>query len=91
MQQLEAGEGEQAVRWFRQAIWLDESFGLAVFALGRAYDVIGDRGAATRAYRRALRTLGEDGRVPHSDVEDIALVDVVAACHARLLALEGVE
>jgi hypothetical protein len=50
----------------RRALYIDPSFALAAFQLGRAQNLRGDARAALRAYRRALRTLDpEDTRNAH--------------------------
>jgi chemotaxis protein methyltransferase CheR len=88
--ELERGAAAEAVASLRRALWLDESFGLAAFALGRAHDLAGDRAAAGRAYRRALHALGNPAAAQQRDLHEIAPDDVAAACEARLAALEVV-
>ena len=86
--ELGLGDPQAAGRSFRRALYVDPSFGLAAFQLGRAHDLQGDRKAARRAYRQALRTIH-----PYDDrhrviLEDVDLLDIVAACRQRLAALE---
>jgi tetratricopeptide (TPR) repeat protein len=81
---LEAGQPEAAVIALRRAVYTDPCFGLAAFALGRAYDVLGDRRAVRRAYRMALRTLD-----PHDDrhawiLQQVDIGDIAVACRAWL-------
>jgi len=81
---LEAGRPGDAVAALRRALCADTSFGLAAFTLGRAYDVLGDTGAARRCYEMALRTLDplDDRHGPMLEQVDIG--DVAGACRARL-------
>jgi tetratricopeptide (TPR) repeat protein len=76
-----------AVAAFRRALYVDPSFGLAAFELGRTYDALADRSAARRAYEQAVRTLDpEDGR--HQAILDyVEVADVAATCRSRLRAL----
>jgi chemotaxis methyl-accepting protein methylase len=68
----------------RRALYIDPSFALAAFQLGRAQDLRGDARAALRAYRRALRTLDpEDTRYAHL-LERVNVGDIAAACRSRL-------
>ena len=65
-------------------LYLDPTFGLAAFALGRAHEASGDASAARRAYQQALRTIDmTDERHDHL-LEQVDLVDVATACRARL-------
>ena len=68
-------------------LYLDPTFGLAAFTLGRAHEAAGDRVAARRAYEQALRTIDlDDDRHDHL-LEQVDLVDVATACRARLATL----
>jgi chemotaxis protein methyltransferase CheR len=85
--ELESGEGLAATESLRYVLYLDPTFGLAAFALGRAHEATGDPGAARRAYQQALRTLDmADERHDHL-LEQVDLVDVATACRARLATL----
>jgi chemotaxis protein methyltransferase CheR len=85
--ELESGEALAAAESLRHVLYLDPTFGLAAFALGRAHEATGDPDAARRAYRRALRTIDEtDDRHDHL-LEQVHLVDVATACRARLATL----
>ena len=85
--QLESGEALAAAESLRYVLYLDPTFGLAAFALGRAHEATGDPGAARRAYQQALRTLDmTDDRHDHL-LEQVDLVDVATACRARLATL----
>jgi chemotaxis protein methyltransferase CheR len=73
----------------RRALYVDPTFGLAAFQLGRAHEGRGDVAAATRAYEQALQTL-EPGDGRHDAILDqVDLGDVAAACARRLKALRG--
>jgi chemotaxis protein methyltransferase CheR len=82
--ELESEDPRAAVVSLRRCLYIDPSFGLGAFALGRAHEAVGDGRAARRAYEQALRSLDpQDGR--HQAILDqIDLADVAAACAARL-------
>jgi tetratricopeptide (TPR) repeat protein len=85
--QLEAGDAPAAVKSLRGALYVTPTFGPAAFKLGRAYEALGDRPAARRAYEQALRTI-EHGHDEHDPILDqVDLGDVAAACAARIVAL----
>jgi chemotaxis protein methyltransferase CheR len=87
MGELESGEAFAAAESLRHVLYLDPTFGLAAFALGRAHEATGDPDAARRAYQRALRTIDmTDDRHDHL-LEQVDLVDVATACRARLATL----
>lgn len=77
--------GDAAVASFRRALYVDASFGLAAFQLGRAHDVRGSPRAARNAYERALRTLDPDDDRHRLILAQVDLGDIAAACRARLL------
>ncbi|HEY2142028.1 MAG TPA: CheR family methyltransferase [Solirubrobacteraceae bacterium] len=82
--ELAAEQPISAAESLRRALYIDPSFALAAFQLGRAQDICGDSRAALRAYRRALSTLDpEDERYPHL-LERVNAGDIAAACRARL-------
>jgi chemotaxis protein methyltransferase CheR len=82
LNELENGDAVSAVASFRRAVYVDPDFGLAAFTLGRAHEALGDRAAATRAYRQALHALAD---VDHDPVlTEVSLGDVEVACRARL-------
>ena len=85
--QLAAGASSEAVVSLRRAVYIDPRFSLAFFTLGRAYDELGERGDARRAYEQTLRTLDpEDDR--HDELlRQVDLGDIAAACRARIAAL----
>jgi chemotaxis protein methyltransferase CheR len=85
--QLESGELEPAVGSLRRALYIDPSFGLAAFKLGRAHDALGDVAAARRAYEQALRTIAPEDERHEVLLQQVDLGDVAAACRARLGAL----
>ncbi len=81
------GRGVHGGRLAPAALYVDQSFALAAFTLGRAHEAAGDGGSARRAYEQALRTVAlADGRYDHL-LERAGLGDVTAACRARLAAL----
>jgi Tfp pilus assembly protein PilF len=85
--ELEGGEALAAAESLRHVLYLDPTFGLAAFALGRAHEAAGDPTAARRAYKQALRTIDmEDERHNHL-LEQVDLGDVATACRARLATL----
>jgi chemotaxis methyl-accepting protein methylase len=85
--ELEAGDALAAAGSLRHVLYLDPTFGLAAFALGRAHEAIGDPSAARRAYQQALRTIDmTDERHDHL-LEQVDLADVATACRARLATL----
>jgi predicted TPR repeat methyltransferase len=71
----------------RRALYVDPTFALAAFKLGRAQDALGDERAARRAYEQALRTIDPDDRRHELFLEQVDLGDVASACRARLAAL----
>jgi len=60
------------------------------FELGRAYESLGNRSAARRAYEQALRTCDPDGELHEPLLGQIDLSDVVAAARTRLDALTAI-
>lgn len=85
---LESGSFAEAAESLRRALYIDPSFGLAAFQLGRAYDGLGDNAAARRFYAQALRAL-EPGDERHDLLlGQTDLGDIAAACSARLQALQ---
>ena len=81
---LASGSAEQAVASFRRALYVDPSFALAAFQLGRAFDSIGDGGAARRAYEQALRSFDPNDRRHELILDQVDVGDLAAACRARL-------
>jgi chemotaxis protein methyltransferase CheR len=81
---LEAGDADAAATSLRRALYVDPTFGLAAFTLGRAHEAAGDVAAARRAYEQALRTLDlADERHDHL-LQQVDLEDIASACRARL-------
>ncbi len=81
---LDEGDPQAAERALRRALYVDPTFSLAAFTLGRAHEAAGDVPAARRAYEQALRTLDlADERHDHL-LQQVDLEDVAAACRARL-------
>jgi chemotaxis protein methyltransferase CheR len=81
------GELESAVSAFRRALYVDPSFGLAAFELGRTYDALADVPAARRAYEQAVRTLDPADSRHQAILDYVEVADVAATCRARLRAL----
>lgn len=87
LEALERGDAAAAANALRRALYVDPTFGLAAFLLGRAHEAAGDTGSARRAYEQALRTIDlADERHDHL-LEQVQLADVADACEARLAAL----
>ena len=82
--ELGSGEPEAAVRSLRRALYVDPTFGLAAFQLGRAHEERGDPAAAMRAYEQALRTLETEDMRHELILEQVDLADVADACAIRL-------
>jgi chemotaxis protein methyltransferase CheR len=81
---LEDGDPARAATALRAALYSDPVHAPAAFTLGRAYDALGDRAAADRAYTQALRALDQPDRRHERLLQQIHLADIAAACRARL-------
>jgi chemotaxis protein methyltransferase CheR len=82
--ELAGGDPGSAVGSLRRALYIDPTFALAAFQLGRAWDARGDARAARRAYAQALRALDQDD-ARHQDLAAVVDIgDIAAACRARL-------
>jgi tetratricopeptide (TPR) repeat protein len=88
--ELEAGDAAAAVSALRRALYSEPQFGLAAFQLGRAYESLGNRVAARRAYEQALRTCDPEGDLHEPLLGQVDLGDVVAAAKTRLDALAAI-
>jgi chemotaxis protein methyltransferase CheR len=86
---LERGDAEAAVASLRRALYAEPRFGLAAFQLGRAYEALGDRSAARRAYEQALRTCTDDD-LHEGTFSEVGLADLIGAARTRLDALAAV-
>lgn len=84
---LEAGDAPAAAAVLRRALYVDPTFGLAAFTLGRAHEAAGDPVAARRAYEQALRTIDLDDKRHDHLLEQVHLEDVATVCRIRLAAL----
>ncbi len=82
--ELDSGDAQAATQLLRRTLYLDPSFGLAAFELGRAHDAGGETKAARRAYEQALRTLDPADDRHRAILDQVDLGDVAAACRARL-------
>ncbi|MDQ6751364.1 MAG: tetratricopeptide repeat protein [Actinomycetota bacterium] len=83
--ELRYGDHDAAATSFRRALYVDPSFSLAAFELGRAHDARRDLPAARRAYEQALRTLDPDDDRHRLLMDQVDLADIAAACRARLV------
>lgn len=81
---LAAGEPAQAAAALRRALYTDATFALAAFALGCAYDALGDPRAARRSYEQVLRTLDPADHRHEQILGQVDMGDIAAACRARL-------
>lgn len=86
MVELAGGASADAVVSLRRALYIDPTFGIAAFTLGRAYEELADHQAARRAYAQALRALAEDDQ-HDALLHQIDLGDIAAACTARIATL----
>jgi chemotaxis protein methyltransferase CheR len=87
LHELQEDEPATAAASLRRALYVDPTFGLAAFTLGRAHEAAGDVLAARRAYEQALRTLDlADDRHDHL-LQQVDLTDIATACRVRLAAL----
>ena len=87
--ELAEGDPGSAIGSLRRALYIDPTFALAAFQLGRAWDARGDAHAARRAYVQALRALGQDD-ARHLDLAPgVGVDDIATACRARLAEHEG--
>ena len=82
--ELDSGDLGAAIGSLRRSLYLDPTFGLAAFELGRAHDAGDDPLAARRAYAQALRTLDPEDERHRVILDQVDLADVAAACAARL-------
>lgn len=89
--ELGAGRAREAVASFRRAIYVDPTFALAAFELGRAQDSLGDDGAAVRAYSQALRVLDPADERHAAILGQVDVGDIATACRARLQGADAGE
>jgi chemotaxis protein methyltransferase CheR len=82
--ELVGGEPGSAIASLRRAMYIDPTFALAAFQLGRAHDLQGDDRAARRSYAQALNTLDRNDDRHQDLLAGVDVVDIVAACRARL-------
>jgi len=87
--QLASGDATAAVISFRRALYVDPTFALAAFKLGRANEIVGEETVARRAYQQALRSLDAEGSRHEAILGEVDLGDVAAACRVRIRALRG--
>jgi chemotaxis protein methyltransferase CheR len=82
--ELAAGDAESAGESLRRALYIEPTFALAAFQLGRTHDLRGDSRAARRAYRQALGALDAGADEHQPLLELVHAGDIAAACRARL-------
>jgi chemotaxis protein methyltransferase CheR len=82
--ELAGGDPGSAIGSLRRALYIDPTFALAAFQLGRAQGERGDARAARRAYGQALRTLDPDDDRHRDLLAGVDVGDIAAACRARL-------
>jgi chemotaxis protein methyltransferase CheR len=87
--ELARDDARAAVEPLRRALYIDPNFGLAAFKLACAHDALGEEGPARRAYERTLRTLDHYGPERTARSDQLDLLGMAAACHARLQTLSG--
>ncbi len=87
--ELARDDARAAVEPLRRALYIDPNFALAAFELACAHDALGEEGPAQRAYERTLRTLDHHGSERAARWDRLDLLDIAAACHARLRVLSG--
>jgi chemotaxis protein methyltransferase CheR len=89
MSELATDDPAAAVGSLRRALYVDPTFALAAFQLGRAHELHGDAQAARRAYARTLHVLDRGDDRPNRLLEQADLGDVAVACRARLAEASG--
>lgn len=82
--ELGQGDPAAAIVSLRRALYVEPSFGVAAFELGRALERVGEVGAAQRAYGRALGSLEPSADRESVVLDRVDLGDVEAACLMRL-------
>lgn len=82
--ELGRGDPNAAIVSLRRALYVDSSFSLAAFQLGRAHDAAGNGPAAVRAYERALWSIDVDDERHTLILDQVDLGDVASACRVRL-------
>jgi chemotaxis protein methyltransferase CheR len=87
MAELARDDARAAVEPLRRALYINPNFSLAAFKLASTHDALGETEPARRAYERTLRTLDHCAAEQAERSEQLDLIDIAAACHARLRAL----
>jgi chemotaxis protein methyltransferase CheR len=82
--ELGRDEPDAAIASLRRALYVDSSFSLAAFQLGRAYDAAGNGAAALKAYERALWTIDAEDERHGFILDQVDMGDVASACRVRL-------
>jgi Flp pilus assembly protein TadD len=89
--ELESGNAIAAIECLRRVLYLDPSYSLAAFALGRAHEFTGELDAARRRYEQALRMLAAETGDAERIGGSIDPATVADACQARLSVLPGIS
>lgn len=84
LSELATDDPVAAVGSLRRALYVDPTFALAAFQLGRAHELRGDAQSARRAYARTLHALGRGDDRPSRLLEQADLNDIAVACRVRL-------
>lgn len=85
--ELDLDDPSAAVASLSRALYVEPTFGLAAFSLGRAHDGLGDEVAAERAYERTLRIIDSGRCRPAELVDQPDTGELAAACRARIDAM----
>jgi chemotaxis methyl-accepting protein methylase len=85
--ELARDDARAALGPLRRALYIDPNLSFAAFKLACAHDALGQAEPARRAYERTLRTLDHSAGGQASQASRLDLLDITAACHARLRAL----
>lgn len=89
--ELESGNATSAIECLRRVLYLDPSYSLAAFALGRAHEFTGELDAARRRYEQALRMLAAETGDAERIGGSIDPATIADACQARLSVLPGIS
>lgn len=87
--ELEAGNAHGAVESLRGALCVLSDFNPGAFKPGPAYEALGDRAAARRAYEQAQRPRNHTRKTDRRQVEELDVGEFAAACRSRVFLLGG--
>jgi chemotaxis methyl-accepting protein methylase len=85
--ELARDDAHAALDPLRRALYIDPNLSFAAFKLACAHDTLDEAEPARRAYERTLRTLDHSAARQASQARRLDLLDITAACHARLRVL----